>query len=311
MLVNTATIQVVYLVAVMMPYIILLNTLCLFQALYFFLCTAYICFLLSLVLQSMTIFRTTRPSDNQTSGLYSLVDFYSRTNLHPWLRSTDFILLLLITAYVSTWFLICPNKRECISIVGAISATGLLAQWLPVSVVTFCDPLPDWFTGNRYFQGLKVLRILPVFALLSPLKSMRILVRALLESKNELGLLMVLVAMSSALFGYLVFVFEIAQLNTNFRSIPDGFWWSLVTLTTVGYGDMFPQTPAGRVVGVACAVVGILVVALPVPIISGNFTKIYDLVGVAQYHRMLRKNADNKDRTKMVTSVEEQDNWAN
>ena len=62
----------------------------------------------------------------------------------------------------------------------------------------------------------------------------------------------------------------------KFGSIPRALWWSIVTLTTVGYGDVYPVTTLGRVLGAMLAIMGVCLIALPTGLFAASFTEAMD-----------------------------------
>jgi len=94
-------------------------------------------------------------------------------------------------------------------------------------------------------------------------------------SLRELGLLIFFLLICVVVFSSAVYFAEFGTESSHFHSIPDAFWWAVVTMTTVGYGDMRPIGPWGKLVGSLCAIAGVLTIALPVPVIVSNFNYFY------------------------------------
>ena len=114
------------------------------------------------------------------------------------------------------------------------------------------------------------------------LRLLKILIQTFRASANELGLLVFFLLIGLVVFAS--FVYHAERLHqfsggptddTGFTSIPLGLWWSIVTMTTVGYGDLAPRTYLGMLVGSVCALLGVLTLNLPVPIIVNNFGLFY------------------------------------
>ncbi|CAL4122225.1 unnamed protein product, partial [Meganyctiphanes norvegica] len=77
------------------------------------------------------------------------------------------------------------------------------------------------------------------------------------------------------LFASAVYFAEAGAENSHFKSIPDAFWWAVVTMTTVGYGDMIPVGVWGKIVGTITAIAGVIICSLPISIICSNFDFFY------------------------------------
>jgi len=187
-------------------------------------------------------------------------------------------------------FLSCPSKYVFAKdIMNMIDLIAIIPYFITLAtivaekeeVIAPKAPVAPNKEGNNQAMSLAILRVIRlvrvfrIFKLSRHSKGLQILGRTLKASMRELGLLMFFLFIGVVLFSSTVYFAEAGSPHSHFKSIPDGFWWAVVTMTTVGYGDMTPVGVWGKIVGSLCVVAGVLTIALPVPVIVSNFNYFY------------------------------------
>lgn len=123
-------------------------------------------------------------------------------------------------------------------------------------------------------QIFTVTRLFRIFRLACYFQGIRILLYVLKASFRELLLLGVFISVGVLLYGFLIYGVEVGE-NQNFDSAFRGFWWAIITMSTVGYGDFYPVSTLGYIIAAFCAISGLVIIGLPIPIIASNFDLYY------------------------------------
>ncbi|XP_064876136.1 potassium voltage-gated channel subfamily A member 3 [Oncorhynchus nerka] len=174
-------------------------------------------------------------------------------------------------------FFACPSKATFSrNIMNIIDIVAIIPYF-----ITLGTELAEQQGNGQQAMSLAILRVIRlvrvfrIFKLSRHSKGLQILGQTLKASMRELGLLIFFLFIGVILFSSAVYFAEADDPDSSFSSIPDAFWWAVVTMTTVGYGDMHPITIGGKIVGSLCAIAGVLTIALPVPVIVSNFNYFY------------------------------------
>ncbi|KAB1274920.1 Potassium voltage-gated channel subfamily C member 3 [Camelus dromedarius] len=184
----------------------------------------------------------------------------------------------------------CPDKVEFLkSSLNIIDCVAILPFYLEVGLSGLSSKAAKDVLG--FLRVVRFVRILRIFKLTRHFVGLRVLGHTLRASTNEFLLLIIFLALGVLIFATMIYYAErigadpddiLGSNHTYFKNIPIGFWWAVVTMTTLGYGDMYPKTWSGMLVGALCALAGVLTIAMPVPVIVNNFGMYYSLAMAKQ-----------------------------
>jgi len=153
------------------------------------------------------------------------------------------------------------RKKFFLSTYGIIDLLAILPFYLPL---LFPFDL-------RFVRILRLLRLLRIFKIGRFSKSFNTIKYVLRESKSELSITVFIAFILLIFSSTLMYYVENEAQPEKFQNIGESLWWSVATLTTVGYGDIYPITGLGKFISAIIALIGVAFVALPTGIISSAF----------------------------------------
>jgi len=170
-----------------------------------------------------------------------------------------FSLEYLIRIYVAD-----SKPKFIFSFFGIIDALAILPFYLAFGV------------DLRSLRALRFLRLFRILKLVRYNKAMNHFTRAIKSAKEEIFLFIFITLLLIYFAAIGIYYFENEAQPEHFSSIFDSLWWAIITLTTVGYGDVYPITVGGRVFTFVILMIGLGIVAIPTGIISSALTKSMD-----------------------------------
>ncbi len=209
-----------------------------------------------------------------------------RHEIHPLLEDFDYFFItgvFLIEYVIRVWVYndihkIIINEYEEATFLGRevsfkkIVKEILFKKWeyvrTPFAIIDLLAILP----GYRPLRMFRIFVVFRLFKLLRYVKSINTFIEVLANKKFELLILLIAVSFVTIIGGVVIYVFE-AHINQKIDNLFDAFYWSLVTITTVGYGDITPLTPEGKALTMVLIVFGVGFISFSTSIIASAFTE--------------------------------------
>eukprot|EP00039_Didymoeca_costata_P010006 m.133689 g.133689 ORF g.133689 m.133689 type:complete len:510 (-) comp14678_c0_seq1:41-1570(-) len=180
------------------------------------------------------------------------------------LFTLDAVCVAIFTIEYAWRFLVAANKfKFFFNVMNIIDFLAILPFYLAFAIEG---------DGADALGVLRVLRLLKVSRYSTGMQDMALCMYA---SRSELTLFAMILAVSAVLFSSAVYFAEESVADTQFQSIPEGFWWVIVTITTVGYGDASPSTVGGKIVGAVCVSIGVIALSIPASLFISEFLKMH------------------------------------
>ena len=193
-------------------------------------------------------------------------------SIFSWLTLIELTCTGLFMVDLCARYIFCPKRKQLL--VSFLHWVDVFA--LVVTVLKFS--LEEVFPREKYeasfldmLHCLQIVRVFRLFRLVKNSIGFRVLLYAFKASFKEMTLMSMFLVVAMLIFSTCVYFSG----DDNFTNIPDAFWWAVVTMTTVGYGDVVPKTAISKTIGAVCAVSGVCLLAVVIPIFVNNFMLFY------------------------------------
>ncbi|XP_077105244.1 potassium voltage-gated channel subfamily V member 2 [Ranitomeya variabilis] len=190
------------------------------------------------------------------------------------------------------------------SVLNAVDLIAILPFYLQLLLETFSDEDQNGKKSSheheieavgrvgKVGQVLRIMRLMRIFRILKLARhstGLRAFGFTLRQCYQQVGCLLLFIAMGIFSFSAMVYTVEHEVSGTNFTSIPHAWWWAAVSISTVGYGDTYPETHLGRLFAFLCIAFGIILNGMPISILYNKFSDYYSKLKSYEYTTIQKK----------------------
>uniref|UniRef100_A0A8C6UGD2 Potassium voltage-gated channel modifier subfamily S member 3 n=1 Tax=Neogobius melanostomus TaxID=47308 RepID=A0A8C6UGD2_9GOBI len=197
----------------------------------------------------------------------------------PVLAVLEVICIACFSAEFMVRFIVAPSRCKFLSHpLNIIDVASILPFYFTLVLETAdkdAEESEDLQNVGKVVQVLRLMRVLRILKLARHSIGLRALGATIRHSYHEVGLLLLFLSVGISIFSAMIYFAEKDAPDTDLGTIPSGWWWATITMTTVGYGDTCPVTLPGKIIATLCIICGLLGVALPISIIFNKFSKYY------------------------------------
>lgn len=184
---------------------------------------------------------------------------------HVFFKISEWSITLVFTLeYLLRIWLVSKKSVYIFSFYGLIDFFSVIPTYLAFFI-------PGGSTGLTIFRSLRLLRIFRIFKLSRYVNESQVLVKAMVSSRHKIGVFFFFVIMIVIILGTVMYIVESKE--SGFTSIPQSIYWAIVTLTTVGYGDIAPVTALGKFIAGAVMILGYAIIAVPTGIVTSEMNR--------------------------------------
>ena len=176
--------------------------------------------------------------------------------------------LLFTVEYVLRLACVARPARYARSFFGLVDLLSILP--------TYVSLLMPGAQALTVIRTLRILRVFRVLKLVHYVSESETLMRALLASRRKIEVFVFTILTLVTIFGSIMYLVEGPE--HGFTSIPRGIYWAVVTMTTVGYGDISPQTPLGQGIATFIMILGYGIIAVPTGIVTAELARTHEVV---------------------------------